>query len=171
MSLHNLAQQKAQRRDTLAATQAQKDAAKAQREQRKQDEAAKLAELESKHVLCFTVCACGVAPCEVAKAKCCPTRIDGEMKARRCITMLILCSDAAKLLESHGLADISDPVVLQQMLTKHPRRRTAMPPVIPGLDATDRLVVGILEMQESYRGLKTDRAQGALCGQSASRVR
>ncbi|KAJ1624014.1 hypothetical protein T492DRAFT_1050946 [Pavlovales sp. CCMP2436] len=40
------------------------------------------------------------------------------------------------------------------MLTKHPRRRTAMPPVIPGLDATDRLV-------ESYRGLKTDKAQGA----------
>ncbi|KAJ1633427.1 hypothetical protein T492DRAFT_981019, partial [Pavlovales sp. CCMP2436] len=37
-------------------------------------------------------------------------------------------SNAAKLLESHGLADISDPVVLQQMLTKHPRRRTAMPP-------------------------------------------
>ncbi|KAJ1641010.1 hypothetical protein T492DRAFT_854163, partial [Pavlovales sp. CCMP2436] len=70
-------------------------------------------------------------------------------------------SDAAKLLESHGLADISDPVVLQQMLTKHPRRRTAMPPVIPGLDATDRLVVGISEMQESYRGLKTDKAQGA----------
>ncbi|KAJ1622361.1 hypothetical protein T492DRAFT_1062992, partial [Pavlovales sp. CCMP2436] len=36
-----------------------------------------------------------------------------------------------------------------------------MPPVIPGLDATDRLVVGISEMQESYRGLKTDKAQGA----------
>ncbi|KAJ1624419.1 hypothetical protein T492DRAFT_881835 [Pavlovales sp. CCMP2436] len=62
---------------------------------------------------------------------------------------------------SHGLADISDPVVLQQMLTKYPRRRTAMPPVIPGLDATDRLVIGISEMQESYRGLKTDKAQGA----------
>ncbi|KAJ1623468.1 hypothetical protein T492DRAFT_1054773, partial [Pavlovales sp. CCMP2436] len=43
--------QKAQRRDTLAATQAQKDAVKAQREQKKQDEAA---ELESKHVLCET---------------------------------------------------------------------------------------------------------------------
>ncbi|KAJ1622064.1 hypothetical protein T492DRAFT_913743 [Pavlovales sp. CCMP2436] len=70
MSLHNLAQQKAQRRDTLAATQAQKDAAKAQREQEKQDEAA---ELESKHVLCETMYACGVMPCEVAKTKCCPT--------------------------------------------------------------------------------------------------
>ncbi|KAJ1621259.1 hypothetical protein T492DRAFT_1071644 [Pavlovales sp. CCMP2436] len=46
------------------------------------------------------------------------------------------------------------------MLIKHPRRRTAIPPVIPGLDATDRLVVGISEMQESYRGLKTDKAQG-----------
>ncbi|KAJ1629373.1 hypothetical protein T492DRAFT_840851 [Pavlovales sp. CCMP2436] len=52
MSLHNLAQQEAQRRDTLAATQAQKDAAKAQREQKKHDEAA---ELESKHVLCETI--------------------------------------------------------------------------------------------------------------------
>ncbi|KAJ1629909.1 hypothetical protein T492DRAFT_872677 [Pavlovales sp. CCMP2436] len=62
--------QKAQRRDALAATQAQKDAAMAQREQKKQDEAA---ELESKHVLSETMCACGVVPCEVAKAKCCPT--------------------------------------------------------------------------------------------------
>eukprot|EP00302_Diacronema_sp_CCMP2436_P025874 CAMPEP_0179930596 /NCGR_PEP_ID=MMETSP0983-20121128/10119_1 /TAXON_ID=483367 /ORGANISM="non described non described, Strain CCMP 2436" /LENGTH=51 /DNA_ID=CAMNT_0021834745 /DNA_START=46 /DNA_END=198 /DNA_ORIENTATION=+ len=42
MSLQNLAQQKAQRRDTLAATRAQKDAALAQREQEKQDEAAEL---------------------------------------------------------------------------------------------------------------------------------
>ncbi|KAJ1625051.1 hypothetical protein T492DRAFT_911224 [Pavlovales sp. CCMP2436] len=47
-----------------SATQAQKDAAKAQREQKKQDEAA---ELESKHVLCETMCACGVVPCKVAK--------------------------------------------------------------------------------------------------------
>ncbi|KAJ1624847.1 hypothetical protein T492DRAFT_911390 [Pavlovales sp. CCMP2436] len=70
MSLHNLAQQKVQRRDTLAATQAQKDAAKAQREQKKQDEAV---ELESKHVLCEIMCACGVVPCEVARAKWCPT--------------------------------------------------------------------------------------------------
>ncbi|KAJ1617795.1 hypothetical protein T492DRAFT_893112, partial [Pavlovales sp. CCMP2436] len=87
-------------------------------------------------------------PCEVQLSK------EDELDAGK-------FSDAAKLLESHGLANISDPVVLQQMLTKHPRRRTAMPPVIPGLDATDRLVVGILEMQESYRGLKTDKAQGA----------
>ncbi|KAJ1639365.1 hypothetical protein T492DRAFT_899448 [Pavlovales sp. CCMP2436] len=50
-----------------------KDAAKALREQKKQKEAAKLAELESKFVLCETVYACGVAPCEIAKAKRCPT--------------------------------------------------------------------------------------------------
>ncbi|KAJ1628188.1 hypothetical protein T492DRAFT_841799 [Pavlovales sp. CCMP2436] len=60
-----MVQQMAQRRDTLAAT--------ALREQKKQDEAAELAELESKFVLCETVYACGVAPCEIAKAKRCPT--------------------------------------------------------------------------------------------------
>ncbi|KAJ1626483.1 hypothetical protein T492DRAFT_1032436 [Pavlovales sp. CCMP2436] len=65
MSLHTMVQQKAQRRDTLAAT--------ALREQKKQDEAAELAELESKFVLCKIVYACGVAPCEIAKAKRCPT--------------------------------------------------------------------------------------------------
>ncbi|KAJ1640487.1 hypothetical protein T492DRAFT_854772 [Pavlovales sp. CCMP2436] len=81
MSLHNLAQQKAQRRDALAATQAQKDAAKAQREQEKQDEAA---ELESKHVLCETMCACDVVPCEVAKAKCCPTCLTIAESDRAC---------------------------------------------------------------------------------------
>ncbi|KAJ1615599.1 hypothetical protein T492DRAFT_897395 [Pavlovales sp. CCMP2436] len=50
-----------------------KDAAKALREQKKQKEAAKLAELESKFVLCETVYACGVAPCEISKTKRCPT--------------------------------------------------------------------------------------------------
>ncbi|KAJ1615895.1 hypothetical protein T492DRAFT_1090629 [Pavlovales sp. CCMP2436] len=54
-------------------TMAQKDAAKALREQKKQKVAAKLAELESEFVLCETVYACGVAPCEIAKAKRCPT--------------------------------------------------------------------------------------------------
>ncbi|KAJ1619962.1 hypothetical protein T492DRAFT_848180 [Pavlovales sp. CCMP2436] len=39
----------------------------------KQKEAAKLAELESKFVLCETVYACGIAPCEIAKATRCPT--------------------------------------------------------------------------------------------------
>ncbi|KAJ1640477.1 hypothetical protein T492DRAFT_854762 [Pavlovales sp. CCMP2436] len=46
MSLHTMVQQKAQRRDTLAATE---------------------------FVLCETVYACGVAPCEIATAKRCPT--------------------------------------------------------------------------------------------------
>ncbi|KAJ1624291.1 hypothetical protein T492DRAFT_1048265, partial [Pavlovales sp. CCMP2436] len=88
ISLHNLAQQKAQRRDTLAATQAQKDTAKAQREQKKQDEAA---ELESKHVLCETMCACGIVPCEVAKVKCCPTCrtiAESDRDAGRCYALL-----------------------------------------------------------------------------------
>ncbi|KAJ1634850.1 hypothetical protein T492DRAFT_970372 [Pavlovales sp. CCMP2436] len=89
MSLHNLAQQKAQRRDTLVATQAQKDAAKTQREQEKQDEAA---ELESKHVLCETMCACVVVPFEVAKAKCCPTCRTIAESDRACGK--VLCSAA-----------------------------------------------------------------------------
>ncbi|KAJ1639783.1 hypothetical protein T492DRAFT_832619 [Pavlovales sp. CCMP2436] len=41
------------------------------REQKKQKETAKLAELESEFVLCETVYACGVAPCEIAMAKRC----------------------------------------------------------------------------------------------------
>jgi len=36
-----------------------------------------------------------------------------------------------------------------------------VPAVIPGLDTTDCLVVGVTETGESYRGLKTDKAQGA----------
>ncbi|KAJ1628513.1 hypothetical protein T492DRAFT_875061, partial [Pavlovales sp. CCMP2436] len=90
-----------------------------------------------------------------------PADPERDIKAAVALLFKGKFSDAAKLLESHGLAAISDPIVLQQMLTEHPRRRTAMPPVILGLDATDRLVVGISEMQESYRGLKTDKAQGA----------
>ncbi|KAJ1627174.1 hypothetical protein T492DRAFT_1027167 [Pavlovales sp. CCMP2436] len=102
MSLHNLAQQKVHRRDTLAATQAQKDAAKAQREQKKQDEVAELAELESKHVLCETMCACGIAPCEVANAKCCPTCRTIAESDRACGK--VLCSAARKALAAEAEA-------------------------------------------------------------------
>ncbi|KAJ1622988.1 hypothetical protein T492DRAFT_1148784 [Pavlovales sp. CCMP2436] len=84
MSLLTMVQQKAQRRDTLAATWAQKDAAKALREQKKQKEAAKLAELESQVVLCETVYACGVAPREIAKAKRCPTCCTIAESGRAC---------------------------------------------------------------------------------------
>jgi hypothetical protein len=90
-----------------------------------------------------------------------PANPERDIKATVALLAKGKFSDAAKLLQSHGLADIADPVVLQQMLTKHPLRRTAVPPVIPGLADTDRLVVGLTEMEESYRGLKTDKAQGA----------
>ncbi|KAJ1634646.1 hypothetical protein T492DRAFT_971463, partial [Pavlovales sp. CCMP2436] len=90
---------KAQRRDTLAATQAQKDAAMAQHEQKKKDEATRL---ESKHVLCETICACGVVPCEVAKAECCPTCRTIAEPDRACGK--VLCSAARKALAAEAEA-------------------------------------------------------------------
>ncbi|KAJ1630516.1 hypothetical protein T492DRAFT_871499 [Pavlovales sp. CCMP2436] len=61
-----------------------KDAAKALREQKKQKEAAKLAELEGKFVLFETAYACGVAPCKMAKAKRCPTCCTIAESGRAC---------------------------------------------------------------------------------------
>ncbi|KAJ1624489.1 hypothetical protein T492DRAFT_881766 [Pavlovales sp. CCMP2436] len=40
--------------------------------------------------------------------------------------------------------------------------------VIPGLDTTNRLVIGVTEMEEAYRGLKTDKAQARVARRLAS---
>ncbi|KAJ1616573.1 hypothetical protein T492DRAFT_895219 [Pavlovales sp. CCMP2436] len=103
ISLHNLAQQKAQRRDTLAATQAQKDTAKAQREQKKQDEAA---ELESKHVLCETMCACGVVPCEKLHSVASPSAMQLTMKQAKMI-LYLQRRHALELLAQPGVCGVN----------------------------------------------------------------
>ncbi|KAJ1631175.1 hypothetical protein T492DRAFT_906121 [Pavlovales sp. CCMP2436] len=102
--------ERVQKQDKLsaqAATQAAKDAAKALREQKKQEEAAKLAEFEGKFARCETVCACGVAPCKMAKAKRCPTCRTIAESGRACGKAP--CSAARKALAAEAEARSAPP--------------------------------------------------------------
>jgi hypothetical protein len=74
-----------------------------------------------------------------------------------------LVSDAARLLESHGVADVFDPEIMEQMRLKHPTRMPGnrMEDSPPTPDPSARLKVLPETVKRVYGMLPRERAQGA----------
>ncbi|KAG8468519.1 hypothetical protein KFE25_013602 [Diacronema lutheri] len=70
-------------------------------------------------------------------------------------------SDARRLLESLGVADIARPEVLAQMAAKHPVRTADVDDGLADRDDLPRVVISPEDIVTAFRSLDTDKAAGA----------